>query len=141
MIVFQLIAVPLAALLFLRSAVKFLRGKGHRWVAALTAAIWLAAGITILQPEVTNTVARLLGIGRGADLVLYVLALSFLVALVYFYHKVRRLNSDLTEIVRTLAIRDALNGGSRGLVNTPKDPPAERSGMKREAAESPSDAE
>ena len=107
MTVFQLIAVPLAALLFIRSAIRFLRGDGHRWVAALSAAIWLAAGITILRPEVTNTVARFLGIGRGADLVLYVLALSFLVSLVYFYHKYRQLNSDLTEIVRSLAIRDA----------------------------------
>jgi hypothetical protein len=107
MILFQLIAVPLAAFLFLRSAIRFVRGDGHRWVAALSGAIWLAAGITILQPEVTNAVARILGIGRGADLVLYLLALSFLVSLVYFYHKVRQLNSDLTEIVRSLAIGDA----------------------------------
>jgi hypothetical protein len=107
MILFQLIAVPLAVLLFIRSAARFLRGAGNRWVAALSAALWLAAGITILQPEVTNTVARFLGIGRGADLVLYVLALSFLVSLVYFYHKYRQLSSDLTEIVRSLAIRDA----------------------------------
>ena len=120
MIVFQLIAVPLAALLFIRSTVRFLRGDGHRWVAALTAAIWLAAGITILQPEVTNTVARFLGIGRGADLVLYLLALSFLTSLVYFYHKYRQLNSDLTEIVRSLAIRDAEERWPRDRLDPPE---------------------
>jgi hypothetical protein len=122
MIVFQLIAVPLAALLFIRSAVRFLRGDGHRWVAALSAAIWLAAGIAILRPEVTNTVARFLGIGRGADLVLYVLALSFLVSLVYFYHKYRQLNSDLTEIVRSLAIRDAEERSPRDRSDPQKSP-------------------
>ena len=119
MILFQLIAVPLAALLFIRSAIRFFRGSGPRWVAALAGAIWLAAGITILQPEVTNAVARLLGIGRGADLVLYLLTLSFLISLVYFYHKYRQLNSDLTEIVRSLAIRDAEERWPRTAVDPP----------------------
>ena len=86
----------------------------------LSAASWLAAGITILQPEVTNTVARFLGIGRGADLVLYVVSLSFLVSLVYFYHKYRQLNSDLTEIVRSLAIQDAEERWPRDRVDPPE---------------------
>jgi hypothetical protein len=141
MTMFQLIAVPLAALLFLRSAVRFLRGEGHRWITALAAALWLVAGTMIAQPEVTNTVARFFGIGRGADLVSYIIALSFLISVVYFYHKYRKLNSDVTEIVRTLALRDALEGGSRALVNSPKGSPAERSGMSKVSGEPPSEAE
>ncbi len=110
MTMFQLIAVPIAALLFLRSGVRFLRRDGHRWVAALSMALWLAAGITIAQPDLTNTVARFFGIGRGADLVSYLIALSFLASVVYFYHKYRKLNSDVTEIIRSLAIQDAAKG-------------------------------
>jgi len=110
MTIFQLIAVPLAALLFLRSGMRFLRGDGHRWVAALSMALWLAAGITIAQPDLTNTIARFFGIGRGADLVSYLIALSFLASVVYFYHKYRKLNSDVTEIIRSLAIQDAITG-------------------------------
>ena len=108
MTVFQWIAVPIAALLFLRSTMRFLRGEGHRWVSALAAWLWLAAAVTIAQPDLTNRVARFFGIGRGADLVSYLVALSFLMSVVYFYHKYRKLNSDVTEIVRSLAIRDAL---------------------------------
>lgn len=102
---FQLVAIPLVALLFLRSAAKFVRGNGPRRVAGLTAILWLAAGVTIFQPEVTNRFARFVGIGRGADLVLYLVTLSFLASLVYFYHKFRTLNSNVTEIVRFLAIQ------------------------------------
>jgi hypothetical protein len=107
MTVFQMIAVPLAALLFLRSGVRFVRGDGHRWVAILSMALWLAAGIAIAQPGLTNTVARFFGIGRGADLVSYFIALAFLASVVYFYHKYRKLNSDVTEIIRRLAIQNA----------------------------------
>lgn len=110
MTMFQLIAVPIAALLFLRSGARFLRRDGHRWVAALSMVLWLAAGITIAQPDLTNTVARFFGIGRGADLVSYLIALSFLASVVYFYHKYRKLNSDVTEIIRSLAIQDATSG-------------------------------
>lgn len=110
MTMFQVIAVPLAALLFLRSGVRFLRRDGHRWVAALSMGLWLAAGITIAQPDLTNTIARFFGIGRGADLVSYLIALSFLASVVYFYHKYRKLNSDVTEIIRSLAIQDATKG-------------------------------
>ena len=107
MTLFQLIAVPLAALLFLRSGVRFVRGEGHRLVAVLSMALWLAAGITIAQPDLTNTLARFFGIGRGADLVSYFIALAFLASVVYFYHTYRKLNSDVTEIIRRLAIQDA----------------------------------
>lgn len=124
MTMFQWIAVPLAALLFLRSAMRFLRGEGYRWVAALAAVLWLAAAVTIAQPDLTNRVARFFGIGRGADLVSYLVALSFLVSVIYFYHKYRKLNSDVTEIVRSLAIQDALRQSPEPTGGDAGEPPA-----------------
>ena len=106
-VVFQLVAVPLVALLFLRSAYRVVRRERSRWGSFVGAVIWFSAGVAIVRPEVTNELAALLGIGRGADLLLYLLAISFLASSFYFYQKYHRLESDLTRVVRHLAVREA----------------------------------
>lgn len=107
MIVFQWIAVPLATLLFLHGAWRLLRGDRPRWSLALATLFWLAAATAIAWPELTNAVAGWLGIGRGADLLIYLTAISFFVSFLYFYRKHARIESAITEIVRELAIRQA----------------------------------
>jgi hypothetical protein len=112
MIVFQLIAVPIVVLLLLRSAIRAVRGDRPRWTALLGIVVWAAAGTAILAPDLTNRVAGWLGIGRGADLLIYVVALSFAVVAFYFYQRFRKLESQITEIVRELAIRGPGKDGS-----------------------------
>ena len=90
-------------LLFLRCVYRVIRRSRSRVGSFAGALIWLAAGIAILRPEVTNELAELLGIGRGADLLLYLLAIVFLASVFYFYQKYHRLQSDLTKVVRRLA--------------------------------------
>ncbi len=106
---FQILAVPLLAILFVRSMVKLIRGSQPRGVALFGVAIWLAAGVAILQPELTIRIAKLLGIGRGADLVLYFLVITYLLSCFYFYNRILKLESHMTEIVRQLTIRDAVH--------------------------------
>jgi len=65
---FQWIATPVLALLFVRAAFRLARGARPRWWLLLSAAIWLAAAVTILVPDLTTDIAHTLGIGRGADL-------------------------------------------------------------------------
>ena len=105
--VFQLIVVPLAALLFARSIVLLGRANRRR-SAAIWAILWLAAGVTVLRPGTTIWVARGLGIGRGTDLVLYIFVITFLIAAFYFYNRMLKLEAALTEIVRELALREPM---------------------------------
>ena len=58
-------------------------------------------------PEITTKIAHLLGIRRGADLVLYCSVVVMLVGFLVVYIRMRRLQRELTLIVRHLAIRDA----------------------------------
>ena len=69
--------------------------------------LWIAAAVAIARPELTATIARALGIGRGTDLVLYVAILAMVFGFVAVYVRMRRIESDLTKIVRELAIRNA----------------------------------
>jgi small membrane protein len=104
--IFQLIVVPLAAVLFVRSLILLGRGL-HRRASALGALVWLAAGVTILRPNITVTIARAMGIGRGTDLVLYFFLMAFLATAFYFYNRVMQLESAITIIVRHAALREA----------------------------------
>ena len=67
---------------------------------------WIAAGIVIARPDVTSTLANLVGVGRGVDLVLYaaVIALFFLVFRIFI--ALDRIEREITAVVR----RDALKG-------------------------------
>jgi hypothetical protein len=105
---FQIITLPLILLLFVRSAAHLVRGTRGRTIPFLEAIIWLLAGVAILQPNLTAEIANLIGIGRGADLILYLLVLSNLISWFYFYRRLQQQESIISELVRQTAIRDGL---------------------------------
>jgi hypothetical protein len=62
--------------------------------------------VSILLPEYTTLIANLLGVGRGADLILYFFGIFTVFALVILYTRVNAQNLQITELIRHLAIRD-----------------------------------
>ena len=104
---FQILAVVVVTGLFCLSVAAMLRGWATRREGLAWAAVWLATGLAILFPEMTIVVAKALGIGRGADLVLYCTVIVMLVGFFMVYARLRRLRRDLTLLTRHLALRDA----------------------------------
>ncbi len=109
MIWFQVITLPLFGALLLRSLRQLAKGSGPLAPRLLGVAVWGLAALAVAQPEWTTRVAVRLGIGRGADLVLYVLVIAFLGACFHFFNRTRQLESHLTGVVRHLAIQDGLH--------------------------------
>lgn len=107
MILFQQIALPVLGLLMVRELVRRLRGRDSGLVNLLRFFLWLAAFVAITWPNMLTSIASTIGIRRGADLVLYVLALAFLGTSFYFYSRYVRLERQLTQVVRQLAIQGA----------------------------------
>ena len=83
-----------------------MRGARKR-VVAFWMSIWLFGAASITWPHATAVVAHRLGIGRGADLLLYVSVLAMVVAFFYVYTRFRRLDRQITLLVRRLAIQNA----------------------------------
>jgi hypothetical protein len=80
------------------------------------------AAVLISYPTFTTTVASWFGVGRGADLVLYVSVLAGLGLALYFYSQQRRLEGLVTTLIR----REALSGarrGHEGAAKVPQDSP------------------
>jgi hypothetical protein len=105
---FQIFAIIVVGSLFVLTLVGMLRGWATRREGVVWAVVWLTAGVAIAWPKVTAVVAHVLGIGRGADLVLYCAVVVMLIGFLTVYARLRRIQHDLTILVRHLAIRDVV---------------------------------
>ncbi|MFP5021086.1 DUF2304 domain-containing protein [Pseudonocardia phyllosphaerae] len=61
----------------------------------------------VLRPDDVTMVARLLGIGRGTDLIVYLLVVALLFATLNSYLRDREISQHLTNLARQVAVRDA----------------------------------
>jgi hypothetical protein len=64
----------------------------------------VVAALSIFFPELLTMLARFLGIGRGTDLVLYGLVVSFMVFMATTYQRFRHMETTLTQLSRRIAI-------------------------------------
>ncbi len=106
---FQTLALIAIAALFVLTLIAAVRGWATRRDALLWALLWLVAGVTIMWPGVTKVIANALGIGRGADLVLYCAVVVMMIGFLMVYVRLRRIRREMTLLVRELAIRDAIS--------------------------------
>ena len=88
--------------------------------------VWLLVGIVAVWPNATYVVADVVGITRGADLVLYLGLL--LVFFILFRGAVRmeKIERDLAAIVRVLALRDVSGPADSEKSASEEPPPAEK---------------
>ena len=105
-LVFQILAILAVVVI----AFLILRGGGARHQAIRRILLLLfvvAAGVSVFFPQVLTWLANLVGIGRGTDLLLYVLVIAFLGFAATTYRKSRHLENDITELSRRIALLGA----------------------------------
>ncbi len=107
---FQLLTLSVVAAVLAAEFLGLCRKSAGRKSRLLRIAVWSAAAAAIVDPGIPQGIATRLGIGRGADLVLYLLVLAFLWGSFYSYSCFVRLQRQLTEVVRHLAIQSAQHG-------------------------------
>lgn len=77
------------------------------WTKILATLFVLAAIITVIFPDSTNTLAHWLGVKRGADLLLYLLALAFIFTIFNSYVHEKRQQKRIASLARKIAIIEA----------------------------------
>ncbi|HUP45464.1 MAG TPA: DUF2304 domain-containing protein [Thermoanaerobaculia bacterium] len=107
MTTFQLVTIPLLLAMLIATAAAMSRRRITPRLGLFWMMIWSGAAVFIAFPDLSSIIANALGIGRGADLVLYLSILFMLGGFFGVYLRFRRLDEQLTRIVRHLAIRDA----------------------------------
>ena len=68
----------------------------------------IVMAVAICFPGLTNRIAHWVGVGRGADLVLYLLFAAFVFVSVNTYFRFKNQETRFTELARAIAVRDAL---------------------------------
>jgi small membrane protein len=75
--------------------------------------VWIGTASVIIFPDATSLLAHLLGIGRGADLIVYTSLLIGFYLIFRLYLALARLEQAITEVVRAIALEQL--PGSAGL--------------------------
>lgn len=75
----------------------------------LWSVFWIAAGVVVLLPNSTAYFAKLVGIGRGADLVVYVSLAGIFFMIFRLMVKIELLNKDITKLTRKIALKNEEN--------------------------------
>lgn len=104
---FQLLAIgSLVAVMFVELA---RLGQGRLTVGGwlMRNSIWLAALVAIARPLLLQSLANLLGIGRGTDVLLYGLVFVFLGTSFFLYSRTVVLQRQVTELIRRYALDNA----------------------------------
>ena len=91
---------------------RFLFSRDSKLLNRILILLVLLIGIiSIIQPELTSTVAKKIGIGRGVDLIFYLYILGSLLIFAYLRNKINSLHRSLTELTRQVALLTATKQG------------------------------
>lgn len=89
----------------------FVRGEhGVRTRASKRLGFFVFVGLNayaVLRPEDVTWIAKKVGVGRGADLLLYLLIVAFVFAVIGLYLRSKEAERRVTDLVRAVAVREA----------------------------------
>lgn len=73
------------------------------WLIAFSS-VWLAIAGAALVPSATDVLARLVGVERGSDMLVYVAVLVLLYAVYRLFVRTQKMHEEMTELVRRWAL-------------------------------------
>jgi len=110
MITFQLVVIPILLLLVCWEFYRLTQPHSRRPYRLMRIIVWLLAAGLIYNPGITGDMARVFGITRGTDLVIYLFMLATPFVLFHLYAKQFAIQRDLVILARRDAIRQAVPG-------------------------------
>ena len=68
---------------------------------------WIVAGVVTLLPQTSDAIANLVGVGRGADLIIYLSLVALFFLVFRMFVKIESVEQEITKLVRKLAIEES----------------------------------
>jgi len=104
MSIIQLFIVAFSLFAIARTLRQFRRGKLTIAFLLLWILFWVAVGGVVLIPQTTNTLAHIVGVGRGVDAIMYVSIIALFYGLFRMLVRIEEVEREITKLVRRLAI-------------------------------------
>lgn len=100
----QIVLVAFVAFALLGTVARFRRGHLSSVQLVLWFVLWVAVGVVAVRPETSSALARYVGVGRGADLIVYLALIALFYLQFRMFAKIETLEREITSIVRKDAI-------------------------------------
>lgn len=104
MTVIQILLVIFVAMALLGTVARFRKGGLSAAQLLLWSLLWTAVGVVAVRPETTSVLATYVGVGRGADLIVYLALLALFYLQFRMFAKIETLEREITKVVRKDAI-------------------------------------
>lgn len=102
-----LIITSILILLYFLTNRNTMRIRAYKKIALLLFVVLMI--IFVLYPESLNTIASKVGVGRGADLLLYIFFVAFIIFTINVYMKFKELQDKIYRLSRAIALIEANN--------------------------------
>ena len=102
----QLVLVVTAGAAILFVVKNFKKGRLKFWQFVAWFLVWLALGLAAALPKTTELLARVVGVGRGVDVAVYLAIVGLIYAVFAVVLRQEKTEREITKIVRELALRD-----------------------------------
>ena len=102
----QIVLVCFAAFAMSRALIRYRRGLMRMLHLELWGLFWVCVMVVARRPEVTDLLAKWLGVGRATDAAMYLALLLIFYLLFRSFGKIEDLDRQLTRVVRANALRE-----------------------------------
>ncbi len=106
MTIIQSLLILFAVFGFAAAVSRYRRGGISFRQLALWSLLWLGMAGVVLRPETASIVARRIGVGRGADVVVYLSLAAIFYLLFRLLARLEDHERQITRLARELALRD-----------------------------------
>ena len=103
---FQYIGVTTVAALLVVTIILISTKKVGRISGLIWLMVWSCGIIALMQPDITTLIANIVGIHRGADLLLYIVVIIMTIGFFSMYLRLRQLRKEFTLLIRRISIMD-----------------------------------
>ena len=107
MILIQVILIAAFAVIFVIALRSRSAHSVNAWKKIAFAALMVVVVIAVLAPDLVSIVAQAIGVGRGTDLVLYMVSVTFGFYVVNQYLRAQESRHQLHQLARRIAILEA----------------------------------
>ena len=101
---FQIFLIAFALFAITRTIRQYKTKAVSKYWMIVFCAFWVVVAVVAITPQSTDVVARSVGVGRGADLLVYIAIVTLFYVVYRLVIRQQKLQEELTELVRHEAI-------------------------------------